>query len=233
MLLTVVTSSDDTEVEIRLRGELDHSNADVLRQHVLSALARLPRQVVIDMSELTFMDSAGIGEIIRANRLLTSRDRGLVIRGANEAVTRLLEMMGIHLIVRLEPAQEALTPPLELTLGSRHAAAASPAGTAAGCPRPGSGLQPPFHLGRVPAGQLVEVALPLPDDRVEDLGGGRLLQLPQADPPGVAQRLVVERVRLRQRRDRDGHAGARTGGWQGRAGSTVDRRASAARRRPG
>ena len=74
-----MTSSDDTEVEIRLRGELDHSNADVLRQHVLSALARLPRQVVIDMSELTFMDSAGIGEIIRANRLLTSRDRGLVI----------------------------------------------------------------------------------------------------------------------------------------------------------
>ncbi len=111
MLLTVVTSSDDTEVEIRLRGELDHSNADVLRQHVLSALARLPRQVVIDMSELTFMDSAGIGEIIRANRLLTSRDRGLVIRGANEAVTRLLEMMGIHLIVRLEPAQDASARP--------------------------------------------------------------------------------------------------------------------------
>jgi stage II sporulation protein AA (anti-sigma F factor antagonist) len=103
VLLTVVTSSDDTEIEIALTGELDHSNADVLRQHVLSALARLPRQVVIDMSGLTFMDSAGIGEIIRANRLLTSRERGLVIRGANPSVTRLLEMMGIHLIVRLEP----------------------------------------------------------------------------------------------------------------------------------
>ncbi len=104
MLLTVATVYDDTDAEIRLTGELDHSNADVFRQHLVSALGRLPRQIVVDLSELTFMDSAGIGEIIRANRLLASRDRGLVIRGANESVTKLLEMLGIHLIVRMEPA---------------------------------------------------------------------------------------------------------------------------------
>ena len=104
MLLTVATVYADTDAEIRLTGELDHANADVFRHHLVSALGRLPRQIVVDLSELTFMDSAGIGEIIRANRLLSSRERGLVIRGANPSVTRLLEMMGIHLIVRMEPA---------------------------------------------------------------------------------------------------------------------------------
>lgn len=107
MLLTVATVYDGTDAEIRLSGELDHSNADVFRQHLVGALGRLPRQIVLDMSELTFLDSAGIGEIIRANRLLASRERGLVIRGANEPVTRLLEMLGIHLIVRMEPVTDS------------------------------------------------------------------------------------------------------------------------------
>jgi len=98
---------DGTEAEIRLSGELDTSNADVFRQHLVSALGRLPRQIVLDMSELTFLDSAGVAEIIRANRLLASRERGLVIRGAGESVTRLLEMLGIHLIVRMVPATDA------------------------------------------------------------------------------------------------------------------------------
>ncbi len=106
MGLQVVSVFDGDDVEILLDGEMDHSTVEDFRRVLVSALARLPRRVVVNMQDLVFLDSAGIGEIIRARRLLASRDRELVVRNANPSITRVLEMMGIHLIVRMESTQD-------------------------------------------------------------------------------------------------------------------------------
>ena len=97
------TLHTDNTVEIRLSGEIDFANADELRTQLSWALGQLPTGVALDLQDLDYLDSAGIGEIMRAQRLLGARGLVLSVRGANPTIRNLFEIMGLHLIVHLEP----------------------------------------------------------------------------------------------------------------------------------
>ena len=53
---------------IAVAGEVDSSNAAELRDIFLSVLGEAPRSLVLDLAELTFIDSSGLGALISANR---------------------------------------------------------------------------------------------------------------------------------------------------------------------
>ena len=54
-------------------------------------------RIVLDLSELSFMDSAGLAVILEAERRAGERRRSLVIRRPSRQVTRLLELAGVSL----------------------------------------------------------------------------------------------------------------------------------------
>jgi len=85
----------DGAVLLYLRGELDLGSAPLLR----AALARLGgRTVVIDLGDLTFMDSTGLAVLLENRR----EDGGLRIRGATGRVRALLERTGVLAVLAVE-----------------------------------------------------------------------------------------------------------------------------------
>ena len=79
-----------------LRGELDISNADGLVEQITGPAGFF---IVVDLSELTFADSSGLGAILTA-RWRVIRDGGmLVLSRPRRNVQTLLEMMGIDELV--------------------------------------------------------------------------------------------------------------------------------------
>jgi anti-anti-sigma factor len=79
---------------IRLAGELDLSAAPELDQ-VLEAAVERGGAVLVDLTELTFVDSTGIHTFIKAARSL--RGRGcLILHGEQERVGRVLDLVGIN-----------------------------------------------------------------------------------------------------------------------------------------
>jgi anti-anti-sigma factor len=79
------------------RGELDLATAPELEEKVLAALNDGGQAVVLDLRELTFMDSTGVRTIVAAHQTAEETGAALrVVRPARESpVSRVIEISGI------------------------------------------------------------------------------------------------------------------------------------------
>ena len=73
--MNVLATADGTAARLELAGELDLATAPALEAAVSRALDEGRREVVIDLSRTTLLDSAGLAALIRAARSV-SRCRG-------------------------------------------------------------------------------------------------------------------------------------------------------------
>jgi anti-anti-sigma factor len=79
---------------VRLGGELDLYNADNLRAALADACAKAPERLVVDLSEVEFMDSTALGVLIEA-RLQLSNKRGFLLAAPALETRRALEVSGL------------------------------------------------------------------------------------------------------------------------------------------
>lgn len=90
LVVDVLTDIADT-VLVRIGGELDISNTDVLEGEVTRALAQGPAALIIDIGALRFADSSAIALWVRwAGRV----DR-FELRNPSPLVRRVIEAMGL------------------------------------------------------------------------------------------------------------------------------------------
>ena len=79
---------------VRLAGELDLYNAPVLREALLDCLARSPSRLVLDLAEVTFVDSTVLGALVEVRSKLGSRE-GLVLAAPGLEARRALAVSGL------------------------------------------------------------------------------------------------------------------------------------------
>lgn len=79
---------------IRLSGELDMSSAPEL-DRVLEAAVEHGGAVLVDLSELTFMDSTGINAFLKAALSLSGRGC-LVLHGEQDRIRRVLDLVRVN-----------------------------------------------------------------------------------------------------------------------------------------
>ena len=81
---------DDVRV-VRLVGELDAA----VREEVLRSLVDGDRRsVIVDLSQLVFMDCGGYGALVNALNLLDHRGASLTIVNATGQIARVFELVG-------------------------------------------------------------------------------------------------------------------------------------------
>ncbi|WAU82806.1 STAS domain-containing protein [Streptomyces sp. Qhu-G9] len=95
---------------VTLCGEIDQTVKDEFTEALLSRDGVAPPRVVADLSGVTFMDSSGINVFVFAHRAVSSAQGWLRIAGAQEAVLRVLQIVGLDEIIPCHPTLErALT----------------------------------------------------------------------------------------------------------------------------
>jgi anti-anti-sigma factor len=94
-LLKVHSFSDGQDVVLELRGELDISTVPELERQLVEVERENPRRIIIDLSQLGFMDSTGLALIIRAADAAERHGRQLRLRRGSRQVRRLFEVAGI------------------------------------------------------------------------------------------------------------------------------------------
>lgn len=104
-LLDIVVEGQGDELVLRLVGELDLASVSTLRS-VLENVAGDVRTVVLDLGELTFLDSTGIGLVIRSQRELQDRGGHLVIRSPRSHVRRVLEVTQVAKVIEIQDGAE-------------------------------------------------------------------------------------------------------------------------------
>ena len=96
------------EIDIRERtllampkGELDHLQAERLRVQIDTAFDRSPcKNILLDMEDVSFMDSSGIGMIIGRYKNAEKRGGKLVLANMCDSVERLFELSGLAKIIK-------------------------------------------------------------------------------------------------------------------------------------
>ncbi len=80
-----------------LAGELDHHGAGEVRDTLDNTVLRQRcRQLVLDLSALTFMDSSGIGLVMGRYRLMSSLGGVLTVRGTSPRLERMMRFAGLE-----------------------------------------------------------------------------------------------------------------------------------------
>ncbi len=92
MLLDIVPG--DEPRSLRLMGELDISNADETLARIEEEAAAGGGDLILDLSELTFIDSSGIRVLLKVIDGLDGRGR-LVLRSPRRSVYDVLSLMGL------------------------------------------------------------------------------------------------------------------------------------------
>ena len=81
-------------VIVRLAGELDLYNAEVVRQALTDAAGREPERIVVDLGDVSFIDSTALGVLIEARGKLANR-RGFLLASPGLEARRALEVSGL------------------------------------------------------------------------------------------------------------------------------------------
>jgi anti-sigma B factor antagonist len=91
-----------TEYRYHLRGDVDTGTVPHVRTELHRAINTGGADLVIDCTELTFIDSTGIAVLLEANRLLEVDGRNMQIVNVGAGLRRVFEDLGLIDLLRLE-----------------------------------------------------------------------------------------------------------------------------------
>ena len=93
---------EDKILEFEITEEIDHHNSEKIRNRIDYEIQRfMPKKVILDMKQVKFMDSAGIGLIIGRYKVANSYGGELEVHNVSDKLKRILDMSGIHKIIRI------------------------------------------------------------------------------------------------------------------------------------
>lgn len=92
---------------VRVKGELDHHIAEKIKGLVDDKMRSTNAvNIIFDFSELSFMDSSGLGVIMGRYKKVRTLGGRVIVFGVNAGILRIMEMSGLSKIVKLVPNYE-------------------------------------------------------------------------------------------------------------------------------
>lgn len=92
---------------VSLPGEIDITNADQVREDLLSVLNQGAALLIADLSKTTFCDSAGVSALARSFRRAKASQSGMRLVVSTLAVQRVLALTGIDRLLDIYPSVAA------------------------------------------------------------------------------------------------------------------------------
>ena len=100
--MEIQVKSTDRNLLLEIRGELDHHGVkSALRELELAIDAALPVRLILDMKDVSFMDSSGIAFILRAQQRMQLMDGSVLVCHVPQQARRVLDAAGIGRLVTI------------------------------------------------------------------------------------------------------------------------------------
>lgn len=107
MSLQIDLTTNRDVLIIRLVGELDHHTADMVRSQVEEKIeSEGIRHILLNLEELSFMDSSGLGVILGRYKHISQLGGKMIICAISSSVYRLFELSGMFKILKVVDSEE-------------------------------------------------------------------------------------------------------------------------------
>ena len=97
----------DKQLTLKITEEIDEHTTEKLRRKIDNEITIfLPRKVIFDFSNVSFMDSAGIGMLLGRYKVIKILGGQLELENVNKQIRRIFEISGILKIIPLVNNEE-------------------------------------------------------------------------------------------------------------------------------
>jgi anti-sigma B factor antagonist len=105
MQLRLDVDDRDDHAVVTATGEIDVETAGSLSESVTEALAQAPR-VLLDLSAVTFIDSTGLGVLVRAHRAAEARGGFFAVVHPTPQTRKLVRVLGLDQLLHVYDTHE-------------------------------------------------------------------------------------------------------------------------------
>src|SRR5439155_10956609 len=91
---------------ISLAGEVDLYTAPEFKQQLLDVIAQGARQVVVDFTDTTFIDSTTLGVLVGGVKRLRTNDGQLSLVCSDRNITKIFEITGLDRVFAIHPSRD-------------------------------------------------------------------------------------------------------------------------------
>jgi anti-sigma B factor antagonist len=98
------TASDEWRAAVALHGELDIANANDMREAFAQHLDAGRRVIRVDASDVSFIDSTALGELILASERCRREHGSLILTNVPPRMRRLLTLAGLDQVLLVDTA---------------------------------------------------------------------------------------------------------------------------------
>ena len=97
---------------IEVQGDIDLTTSKPFQESSLEVLARKPQRVVVDLTDVPYMDSSGIASLVKLLSRARRQDAGVVLACLNDRTRGLLEITRLDTVFEIrQTVEEALAQP--------------------------------------------------------------------------------------------------------------------------
>src|SRR5947209_6266121 len=100
--LRIEVADTTSPTTVVLNGEIDITTAGRVREALIAISQSGENKVVVDMSNVTFLDSTGLAALVGPLKRFRSMDGQIVLRGPTPPVRKVLEITGLTRVFTIE-----------------------------------------------------------------------------------------------------------------------------------
>ena len=95
----------DSSYVISLAGEVDLYTAPEFKQHLLDVIGKGAKDVIVDFSNTTFIDSTTLGVLVGGVKRLRTNDGQLSLVCSDRNITKIFEITGLDRVFTIYPTR--------------------------------------------------------------------------------------------------------------------------------
>lgn len=100
--LSIDVATTDNQTVLTVKGEIDAYTAPLLKEKLLPATAKEAEKIVVDLNDVTYMDSTGLGVFISALKSTKEHGSTLTLVNLQERVHRLFKITSLDSIISID-----------------------------------------------------------------------------------------------------------------------------------
>jgi len=100
-----VNNNGNGNYTIVVSGEIDICSAPDFKEKLYSAIGDIPADVVLDFTNLEYIDSMGLGILVGALKRIKGHGHDIVIKNAGSTVKKLFRITGLDKVFVMEESQ--------------------------------------------------------------------------------------------------------------------------------
>lgn len=105
--MTIKYTKETKTLVCMLNEEIDEKESEKIRRNIDEEIENfIPRKVILDFDNISFMDSSGIGMVIGRYKLVKMLGGELEIVNVHKNVKKIFAMSGLYRIIKISEASE-------------------------------------------------------------------------------------------------------------------------------